>query len=208
MQKYWSPSKYAEYLGVHRLTIIRRFHAGVLPGYKDEYSGKIFLESPVYKEENETPENKGKAILYARVSSQNNKGSLDGQLERMRAYASAKGYTIVGEYKEIASGLNDNRKILNKILDKDTNEYEVLIAEYSDRLTRFGFNYIDRILKAKKQRLEIINQIEEKDVEILDDFISVITSFCMRIYGSRRGKKQTEKIIETIVVENEFEKEN
>ena len=205
MQKYWSPRKYAEYLGVHKLTIIRRFHAGLLPGYKDEYSGKIFLESPEYKAENEKPTNKGKAILYARVSSQNNKKSLDGQLERMRAYASAKGYTIVGEYKEIASGLNDNRKILNKILDKDTDEYEILIAEYRDRLTRFGFHYIDRILKAKKQRLEIINQVEEKDVEILDDFISVITSFCMRIYGSRRGKKETEKIIGTIGVKNEKE---
>lgn len=85
-----------------------------------------------------------RAILYARVSSTTNKASLDGQLTRMRQFAAAKGYTVVDERKEIASGLNENRKQLLPLLSRQ--DYDVLIVEHKDRLSRFGSTYIEQAL--------------------------------------------------------------
>ena len=78
---------------------------------------------------------------YARVSTDTKKDKLDRQLNRLRDYANANGFIIKKEYKEIASGMNDNRKILNK----------TIIVENKDRLTRFGFNYIKNFIKKNKR---------------------------------------------------------
>ena len=37
--------------------------------------------------------------------------------------------------------------------------------------------------------------------DLIQDFISVITSFCARIYGQRRTKRNTEKLIEELTKE-------
>lgn len=36
----------------------------------------------------------------------------------------------------------------------------------------------------------------------MDDFISVITSMCARIYGQRRSRRKTEKIVKELRNEN------
>ena len=82
-------------------------------------------------------------VLYSRVSSDENKDNLDRQMERLKMFAIAKGYQIVKEVKEIGSGLNDNRQKLNNLFEKELNSFDILLVEHKDRLTRFGFNYID-----------------------------------------------------------------
>ncbi|MCI7224812.1 MAG: recombinase family protein [Mollicutes bacterium] len=79
-------------------------------------------------------------MLYARTSSSKNKTLLENQVKRLEQYAIAKGYKIKQIVKEYGSGLNDERKLLSKIL-KDDN-YDKIIVENKDRLTRFGFNWI------------------------------------------------------------------
>lgn len=186
-------SEYAKLVGLHYRTVERHFHVGKIEGFIS-HTGRMYVRNPHYKQECQEVEGH-KAILYARVSSIVNKGSLDGQIERLRAYASAKGYQIVGEYKEIASGLNDHRKCLLQIFRRD--DYNILLAEHEDRLTRFGFNYIEFLLANQGVKVEVINQVETKDQEIMDDFISIITSFCGRIYGTKRRTK-TQKIIKEL----------
>lgn len=134
-----------------------------------------------------------RAILYARISRTTNKASLDGQLNRMRQFAAAKGYTVVDERKEIASGLNENRKQLLPLLSRQ--DYDVLIIEHKDRLSRFGSTYIEQALINNGVKLEIINKIENKDNELIDDFVSIITSFCGHIYGRKRKTKTQEIIV-------------
>lgn len=189
--KYLKTSQYAQLVNQQRATVTKHFHKGLIHGYQDPTTGTIYIENPNYKKNL----NKNKVILYARVSSTVNKASLDGQIERMRSYAAAKGYTVVDEVKEIASGLNDHRPKLRKIFKR--NDYGILIAEHRDRLTRFGFYYIKDLLQEKGVKVEIINNIEDNNKEMMDDFISIVTSFCHRLYGRNR-KKKTEKIIEDI----------
>lgn len=198
--EYIKASDYSKLTGQNYRTVLRHYKVGLIEGFTNEF-GRTYLKNPKFKERIDNTNN-NKVILYARVSSSTNKASLDGQIERMKNYASAKGYEIVGEYKEIASGLNDNRKILNQILNK--NDYSILLVEHKDRLTRFGFNYLYLLLDKLGIKVEVINHTENKNQEIIDDFVSIITSFCGKIYGSKR-KLKTQKIIEELTNENELE---
>lgn len=192
MNEWIKPSEYARMMGIHYRTAVRHFNLGYIDGYKDENTGTIYLKNPKYV--NAKKDGPTKVVLYARVSSTVNRASLDGQIERMRQYAAAKGYVVVDEVKEIASGLNDSRRKLNSILKEDN--WDVLLVEHKDRLTRFGFNYFS-MLEKSGQRVEVINIADNKDNEIMDDFIAIITSFCGKIYGSNR-KKKTETIIKDL----------
>ncbi|MDB9318158.1 IS607 family transposase, partial [Nodularia spumigena] len=133
------------------------------------------------------------ALIYARVSSAEAKPNLERQATRLSDYATARGYRIYKVVKEVGSGLNDNRKLLtNALQDKN---YNILVAEHRDRVTRFGLNYIKLLLSATGKRLEIVNDADNGKDELMQDLVSVITSFVQRIYGLRRAKRKTEKII-------------
>lgn len=135
-------------------------------------------------------------VIYARVSSSENRSNLDKQAERLTNYAIACGFTIDEVIKECASGLNDRRPKLTKVLTDG--KATRLIVEHSDRLTRFGFNYINILCKHIDCEIIVVNKAETEQAELLQDFISIITSFCARIYGQRRCKRKTEKIIEEL----------
>ncbi len=131
--------------------------------------------------------------IYARVSSAENKDNLNRQAERLMQYATVKGYRIYKVVKEVGSGLNDNRKQLAKILT--AKNYNILLVEHKDRLARFGINYMRILLEQTGRTLEIVNEADNSQDELLQDLISIITSFCSRIYGLRRSKRKTEKLI-------------
>lgn len=192
--KYLKTAEYARQIGCTQRTVHRNFHKGLIPGFQDKKTKTIYIENPDYSSSS-TEQFLNRAILYARVSSSDNRKSLDGQLERMRSYCSAKGYTIVDEIKEIRSGLNDQRPKLDQILKRE--DYDLLVCEHKDRLTRFGFHYLETLLERCGIQIVVINQMDTKDQELMDDFVSIVTSFCNRIYGRKR-KKKTEKIIEEI----------
>ena len=189
MKKYIKLSTYAKNKSIHYLTAYKHFHNGKIKGYQDKDTGTIYIEDELETKQTDWKQ----VVLYARVSSSQNKSNLETQMERLRLYAIAKWYTIVNEYKEVASGLNENRKVLETMLKKDN--YDIVIVEHKDRLTRFGFNYIKLLLEQKQISIEIINQSQEDKKDLLDDFISIITLFCARIYWKRRTKRQTEIII-------------
>ena len=139
---------------------------------------------------------KNVACIYTRVSSSENKKNLDSQAERLCNYAIARGYKIQHIIKEIGSGINDNRSKLNKILVQY--DYDTIIVEHKDRLTRFGFNYLEILLKECGKKIEVVNNADDGKDDLMQDFVSIITSFCARIYGLRRSKRRTESIIKEL----------
>jgi predicted site-specific integrase-resolvase len=126
---------------------------------------------------------------------------LDRQAERLISYAIAKGYMVRHVVKETGSGLNDNRKKLAALLVKD--DYEILIVEHRDRLARFGTAYLELLLKRSGITLDIVNRVEDKTDDLMTDLVAIITSFAARLYGQRRGKRKTEKIIATLQSEED-----
>ncbi|QLE46366.1 IS607 family transposase (plasmid) [Nostoc sp. C052] len=180
-------SDYAKKAGVSYKTAHRWWKAGQLNGYQIPSTGTIIIESdnPIEQEQI--------ALIYARVSSAEAKPNLESQAIRLTNYSIARGYRIYRVVKEIGSGLNDNRKLLSNAL-QDPN-YNILVAEHRDRVTRFGLNYIKLLLEATGKKLEIVNDADNEKDELMQDLVSVITSFVQRIYGLRRAKRKTEKLI-------------
>ena len=182
-------SDYAKYKGVTVRTVRNWYYKGLV---KFEYSPT----NRVYVVIDDEEVKKLKVAVYARVSSSENKKNLETQKERLINYANAKGYNVAICVTEIGSGLNDKRPKLEKLLlDKDI---DIIIVEHKDRLARFGINYLQKILNLYGRKIEIINEVDTDKEDLIQDFISIITSFCSRIYGQRRSKRKTEKIINEI----------
>lgn len=79
---------------------------------------------------------------------------------------------------EIASGLNDHRPKLIKLLS-DTS-IGIIVIEHKDRLTRFGFHYIEQLLATQGRTLEVIFP-SDTDNDLVDDLVAVIMSMAARI---------------------------
>ena len=185
---------YARELGISYQTAWRHFKAGKIPyPTKQLESGTVIVD---YTNGAKAVAAVGKAAVYARVSSAENKDNLERQAERLTSYAMARGYVIVHIVKEVGSGLNDNRRKLERLLKQD--DYQFLIVEHKDRLGRFGTNYIDVLLERCGVKLEIVNLAENAKDELMTDLVAIVTSFAARLYGQRRAKRKTEKIIQAL----------
>lgn len=183
-------SDYAKKLGVTYRTAWNHWKSGKITGTQLE-TGTIIVTSSKSEEEFNN-----RVIIYARVSSSENKSNLDSQAERLKQFAILNGYIVDKIVKEIGSGVNDSRKQLIKILQLDS--YNKIIVEHKDRLTRFGFNYIETLLNKLGKEIIVVNKASDDKEDLIQDFISIITSFCSRIYGQRRTKRNTEKLLERL----------
>lgn len=165
------------------------------------YDGKVNYEKQPDGKHIRIIENEDKILtdavaVYARVSSSENKNNLEKQTQRLLDYCAAKGYKVIQTVTEIGSGLNDKRPKLEKLLMDES--IKIIVVEHSDRLARFGINYIQKLLELQNRKIEIINQQSNNRDDLMQDFVSIITSFCARLYGQRRNKRKTEKLLEEL----------
>jgi predicted site-specific integrase-resolvase len=138
----------------------------------------------------DSSEKAGRTVVYARVSSSTNKSNLTTQAKRCVDFCIANGWVVDEVVEECASGVNDQRKKLLKIPSDDS--VSRIVVEHKDRLTRFGFNFIETMFNGQ---VVVINRTNDGEEDIIHDFTSIITSFCARIYGKRRSKRKTEALI-------------
>ena len=93
--------------------------------------------------------------------------------------------------QEIASGMNDTRpKLLKLLTDPHIGK---VVVEHRDRLARFGFVYIEQLFQMQGRTLEVMFPTDTTH-DLVDDFIAVITSMASRMYGRRHSKERAEKI--------------
>jgi putative resolvase len=187
-------SEYAKQKGVTYRTAQNHWYKGLLNG-EQLATGTIVI----FEDDKKNVEFKNLQVAtYARVSSSQNKDNLDKQQSRLIDYANAKGYKTLYNIKEIGSGLNDARPKLIELLSNK--KIDIILVEHKDRLTRFGFKYIETLMEIQGRKIEVINNLDDDKDDLIQDFISVITSFCARIYGQRRSKRSTEKLIKELNV--------
>jgi predicted site-specific integrase-resolvase len=182
-------SDYACKIGISYRTAWRWYKSGRLKGYQVD-TGTIIITEPLPDVIAPTLK---KVAIYTRVSASENKDNLETQAKRLMDYCAAKGYQVAAIVKEIGSGVNDTRPKLLKLIADPT--ISIIVVEHKDRLTRFGFNYICKLLAMQGRRIEVINLVENGKEDLIQDFVSIITSFCARLYGQRRSKRKTERII-------------
>lgn len=185
-QKYIKLSKYAKNNGIHYRTAWNYYNDNLIPGAFKTEKGTILVPVTLQSQQS----NIKKVALYARVSSNDRKNSLDNQLQRLIDFSISNGYQIITSIKEIASGMNDNRPKLSKLLE--SNEWDTLIVENKDRLTRFGFNYIETLLKNQSKNIIVVNLTDNDKHDLMQDLISIIYSFSARLYGQRKAKNKAQ----------------
>lgn len=183
-------SHWAKKQGILYRTAWMMFNEGKLKNAYRLPTGTIIIQ------EEEKSTKKEYVVTYARVSSSENKDNLDTQSKRLIDFCNAKGWKTEENIKEIGSGLNDSRPKLLKILSDG--KATKIVVEHKDRLSRFGTSYIEVCCKHFGCEVEYINNISSETEDLMQDFVSVITSFCARIYGQRRSKRCTEKLIEDL----------
>ena len=184
-------SEYAKRNSISYQTAWTHFKKGLIPNAHQLPTGTVVVDEEVSNVADDY------VIVYARVSSSENRSNLDSQADRLIKYCEVHGWKINEVVKECASGLNDERPKLCKILREQ--KATKLIVEHKDRLTRFGFNYIKTLFSTCE--IIVVNECEDNQ-DLFEDFVSTVTSFCARIYGRRRTKRRTEQIIKAVAQED------
>jgi predicted site-specific integrase-resolvase len=135
------------------------------------------------------------AAIYARVSVIKQKGDLTRQIAFLIKRAKAVGYTEVIVYKDIASGLNDKRPGLKRLIkDAFARKFTSVFITHTDRLARFGTTLLYQVLLLLD--IDIVekgtsSQAPQKDDSpanaLVQDVLAILTSYSGRLYRLRRG---------------------
>lgn len=74
------------------------------------------------------------------------------------------------------------------------NEVNNIYVTYRDRLTRFGYHYLEKICEYKGVQINVLNNEREQDVNkaLVEDVMALIASFSGKLYGMRSHKKNKE----------------
>lgn len=180
--------KLSEYAAIREIgyrAAWNRYKAGKIAGAYVDETGHIVVPDPEYLRAD-------KAVVYARVSSHKQKEDLARQADRMVAFANARGLEVVKVVTEVASGVNDERKNLTKLLKDES--WGTLVVEHKDRLTRTGFNWFEVMLSTQRRTVLVANRAQEETVDLMDDFLSIVYSFAARLYGLRSAKDKTKAV--------------
>ena len=190
---------FAQLTGVRYETAWRWYKTGKIKG-RQLGSGTII----VTEELEQRPPPEAVVVVYARVSANENRPNLDTQAERLSAYCAAKGWKVHKVVKEVGSGINDGRKKLLALLADPT--VTIIVVEHKDRLTRFGFKYIETLLAVQGRSIEVVNLAENPLEDLIADLVSIIYSFSSRLYGQRRAKRKTEQIVKELELQAQTQK--
>lgn len=194
MPQSYSVGEFADELGVHRQTVKRWCREDEIDYTRTPGDARRIPRRELLRlSDNARPTDC--VALYGRVSSHGQKenGDLGRQIERLREYAHDHGWSVENTYTDVGSGLNENRRGLESLLD-DVPEAEFgrVIVTYEDRLARFGVPYLERYLDTFGVTVTVVEDETDKSAEqeLVDDLIKLVASFSGKLYGMRSGKKQ------------------
>ena len=186
-------SEAARLLGVSFRTAQRMASENRMPTLRSD-THRLFVPTAwLATQTGDAPAVGSRCAIYSRESSSENKAALASQTDGLRRYAAARGWTIAHVVEEFGSGVNDQRKKLHRLLKQDN--FDVLLVEHKDRLTRFGFGWFEATCRFK---IEVVNRPEDDTHDLMEDLVAILTSFSARLYGQRRGRAKTAAAIKAL----------
>lgn len=199
-KKAYRVKEVANFLGTTAQTIRNYDKQGLIKTARNDGNQRIILRNDLI----EFLDNKGlivhneidnkNDIIYARVSSHDQKRGGDLDRQALFLIENAKDIRNPIILKEVGSGLNDKRKQLQKLLKMVcNNEVRNVYVTYKDRLTRFGYHYLETMFLAHNVNIIVVKDKDnEKSVseELAEDLMSLIASFSGKLYGLRSGKNK------------------
>lgn len=199
----YNPRELAKFIGVSTRTIYIWGNVGRLDYkaiYKDgQVTKRMYTKETVINKLIEldllVDDDGRQDVIYARVSThkQKERGDLQRQIDNLKLFAIDQNPVNLLVISDVASGLNDNRKGLAKLINLvQTGNVKRIYISYKDRLTRFGFNYIKQICDFNQTEIVIVSTettSKSLEFELAEDIISIIHSFSGKLYGLRNKVK-------------------
>lgn len=201
MDKLYNISKTAEILDVTPKTLRIWDKENKLKPVLTSGGHRRYKESDINKIlgiEETQDEKKEVCVTYSRVSSQKQKvsGDLDRQAQRLSEYCAKHNLYVEHIIKDCGSGLNDKRSGFVQLTDLVIKgKVNKVIVEHKDRLTRFQYNFIEKMYKVFG--CEIIAVDDKEDVsdaeELTRDLMALLASFSGKYYGRRSLERRKKK---------------
>ena len=189
-----SIGKFAKELGVTPEHVRTMHRTGeVIPARISEKGTRYYSEEQLRELKNSrTPQREEKVVAYCRVSTKSQKDELEKQVENVKSYMYAKGYSFE-VITDIGSGINYENKGLQELISLiNSNQVTKVVILHKDRLVQFGFELIQLLCDLHDVDIEIIDNSERSnEEELTDDLIEIITVFANKLYGSRSKKTRT-----------------
>lgn len=189
-----SIGKFAKELGVTPEHVRTMHRTGeVIPARISEKGTRYYSEEQLKELKNSrTPQREEKVVAYCRVSTKSQKDELEKQVENVKSYMYAKGYSFE-VITDIGSSINYKNKGLQELISLiDSNQITKLVILHKDRLVGFGFELIQLLCELHDVKIEIIDNSERRnEEELTNDLIEIITVFANKLYGSRSKKTRT-----------------
>lgn len=162
---------------------------------------KPYIGSQVLVKDVLSENSNNKTAIYARVSTNKQLKDLENQIEYLSKFAISNGYIVDYTFKDIVSGMNENRKGLNDLLKLVfDNQINKIIISHRDRLTRFGFDYFKNICKQFGVEIIVVNLESDKTFqeELTENLIAILDKFSMKLSDEMRNscEQLKEKLIE------------
>lgn len=185
-------SKVLKILNISRQTLVKYVKNGDIRVVMQTNKQYDYNEEDVYRKAG-LSENRVN-VVYARVSTPKQKRDLENQAETLINYCNANGVKVDKVYKDIASGMNFDRKQFRSMLE-DVLNYRIssIYITYKDRFSRISFDMFERLFLEYNCKIIVINKTEstaeEDEKEIFSDIISMLHCFAMKMYSRRRKKK-------------------
>ena len=197
--KQYKVGEFAKLLNVTVKTLQNWDKQGTLKAYRTPTNQRFYTEEQLNQILNLSNSNQiekqGLKIGYCRVSTHNQKSSLQNQEDYLRNYTNAKGVILDEVFTDIGSGINYNRKNFNKILELvEAGEVSEIYVTYKDRFVRFGFDWFNTFCEKHDAKIIVLNQPSTSpEQELAEDLLNIVTVFSARNHGLRTYKKQLEQ---------------
>ena len=189
----YKPKDFAELLGVSVKTLQRWDRDGILkanrtPTDRRYYTYDQYLQFKGIQTENDIRD----TVIYARVSTRNQKDDLQNQVEFLKQFCNAKGIIVNQCVEDFGSGLNYNRKKWNRLLDEVmANKIKTIVISNKDRFIRFGYDWFEKFCEKFNTKIIIVNnETLSPNEELVQDIISILHVFSCRLYELRKYKNQ------------------
>lgn len=189
----YKPKDFAELLGVSVKTLQRWDRDGILkanrtPTDRRYYTYDQYLQFKGINTDNDIRD----VVIYARVSTKNQKDDLRNQVEFLRQFANAKGLIVDQCIEDFGSGLNYNRKKWNKLIEQVMEQkIKTIIISSKDRFIRFGYDWFEKLCgKFNTSIIVVNNEALSPNEELVQDIVSILHVFSCRLYGLRKYKNQ------------------
>ena len=194
MEKVYNITDFADMIGKSVKTLQKWDRDGRLRAYRSPSNRRYYTHTQYLEYMGMTgPTSTRVNVIYARVSTKNQKDDLKNQLEFLRNYTTKNGIPISNVYTDYGSGLNYNRKNWNALIDDCFDgKIDSIIISHKDRFVRFGFDWIENLLQRLTNTKIIVveNVTTTPESELVQDLISIIHVFSCRVYGLRKYKKR------------------